>query len=117
MPNEITAAGLVIDYWSPPVNMAVWITIFIVVIVGLNLLPVQFYGETVSAGQPSSYSHLDANKLSGILVCFSESVHDAWPFDAQFHSILGWRTRSKWNLRISLLVRSNLSCLIQEMKS
>ncbi|TVY78365.1 Proline-specific permease [Lachnellula suecica] len=46
VPYEITAAGLVIDYWDSPVNIAVWITIFIVVIVGLNILPVQYYGET-----------------------------------------------------------------------
>lgn len=46
VPYEITAAGLVIDYWDSPINIAVWITIFIVVIVGLNTLPVQFYGET-----------------------------------------------------------------------
>lgn len=46
VPYEITAAGLVIDYWDSPVNIGVWITIFIIVIVGLNILPVQFYGET-----------------------------------------------------------------------
>jgi amino acid transporter len=46
VPYEITAAGLVIEYWSPPVNIAVWITIMIIVIVGLNALPVKFYGET-----------------------------------------------------------------------
>ena len=46
VPYEITAAGLVIEYWNPPVNIAVWITIMIIVIVGLNALPVKFYGET-----------------------------------------------------------------------
>ncbi|KAL3427754.1 amino acid permease [Phlyctema vagabunda] len=46
VPFEITAAGLVIDYWNVDISIAVWITIFIVVIVGLNALPVQFYGET-----------------------------------------------------------------------
>jgi len=46
VPYEITAAGLVIEYWNPNVNIAVWITIMIVVIVGLNSLPVSFYGET-----------------------------------------------------------------------
>ncbi|KAH8665945.1 proline transporter [Tricladium varicosporioides] len=46
VPYEITAAGLVIDYWPSDINIAVWITVFIVVIVGLNILPVQFYGET-----------------------------------------------------------------------
>jgi amino acid transporter len=47
VPYEITAAGLVIEYWNPPVNIAVWITLMIIVIVGLNALPVKFYGETV----------------------------------------------------------------------
>jgi amino acid transporter len=46
VPYEITAAGLVIQYWNPPVNIGVWITIMIIVIVGLNALPVAFYGET-----------------------------------------------------------------------
>jgi amino acid transporter len=46
VPYEITAAGLVIEYWHPPVNIAVWITIMIIVIVGLNCFPVKFYGET-----------------------------------------------------------------------
>ncbi|KAF2134085.1 histidine permease [Dothidotthia symphoricarpi CBS 119687] len=46
VPYEITAAGLVIEYWHPHVNIAVWITIMIVVIVGLNAFPVKFYGET-----------------------------------------------------------------------
>ena len=46
VPYEITAAGLLIDYWNSPVNIAVWISILIVVIVGLNLMPVAVYGET-----------------------------------------------------------------------
>lgn len=46
VPYEITAAGLVIDYWPNDVNIAVWMTIMIIVIVGLNFLPVKFYGET-----------------------------------------------------------------------
>ena len=43
---EITAAGLVIQYWHPPVSVAVWITIFTLVIIGLNCFPVKYYGET-----------------------------------------------------------------------
>lgn len=46
VPYEITAAGLVIDYWGSPVNIGVWITIMMIVIVALNALPVKFYGET-----------------------------------------------------------------------
>ncbi|KAH0835996.1 putative proline-specific permease put4 [Fonsecaea pedrosoi] len=46
VPYEITAAGLVIDYWPNNVNIAVWMTIMLVVIIALNFLPVRFYGET-----------------------------------------------------------------------
>lgn len=46
VPYEITAAGLVIDYWPNPVHIAVWMTIMLVVIVALNFLPVRYYGET-----------------------------------------------------------------------
>ena len=43
---KVTAAGLVIDYWPNNINIAVWITIMLVVIIGLNFMPVRFYGET-----------------------------------------------------------------------
>lgn len=46
VPYEITAAGLVIDYWHPPAHIAVWLSLMIVVIVGLNCFPVGIYGET-----------------------------------------------------------------------
>jgi amino acid transporter len=46
VPYEITAAALVFQYWHIKVSIAVFITIMIVVIIGLNILPVRFYGET-----------------------------------------------------------------------
>lgn len=48
VPYEITAAGLVIGYWDTngTVNIAVWITIMMLVIIALNFLPVRFYGES-----------------------------------------------------------------------
>lgn len=42
---EIVAAALVIQYWTDKVPIAVWITIFLVCILVLNLFPVKFYGE------------------------------------------------------------------------
>ncbi|KAL3460949.1 amino acid permease/ SLC12A domain-containing protein [Aspergillus heterothallicus] len=45
-PYEVTAASLVIGYWPNSVNIGVWITVMIVVVVVLNCLPVRFYGET-----------------------------------------------------------------------
>ena len=46
VPFELTASAVVIGYWNPNVNNAVWITIMLVMVVALNLLPVKFYGET-----------------------------------------------------------------------
>jgi amino acid transporter len=46
VPYEITAAGLVIDYWGSDIHIAVWISIMTVFIIGLNALPVKYYGET-----------------------------------------------------------------------
>ncbi|KAL2433510.1 Proline-specific permease [Exophiala dermatitidis] len=46
VPAEITAASIVVEYWHPDVHIAVWITIFMVVIIGLNCFPVKYYGET-----------------------------------------------------------------------
>jgi len=45
MPLELTAAGLVINYWSNSVNIAVWITIFLVALLIINLFGVRGYGE------------------------------------------------------------------------
>nr|CAC67419.1 amino acid transporter [Uromyces viciae-fabae] len=45
LPTEITAAGIVIQYWTKSVNVAVWITIFLVASCGVNLFGVRWYGE------------------------------------------------------------------------
>ncbi|RDL39218.1 putative proline-specific permease put4 [Venustampulla echinocandica] len=42
---EISAASIVIDYWHPGVNVAVWISILIVLVIGLNIFAVAIYGE------------------------------------------------------------------------
>ncbi|KJZ72542.1 Proline-specific permease [Hirsutella minnesotensis 3608] len=42
---EATAAGIVIDYWNPPVNIAVWITIVLIIMLLLNIIAVSFFGE------------------------------------------------------------------------
>ncbi|UKZ74557.1 hypothetical protein TrVFT333_002227 [Trichoderma virens FT-333] len=46
VPFEITAAGLVIQYWNTSVPIVVWISCLIVVTCSLNWLPVKFYGES-----------------------------------------------------------------------
>lgn len=45
MPLELTAAGLVINYWTTSVNIAVWITLFLVSLLIINLFGVRGYAE------------------------------------------------------------------------
>lgn len=44
-PTEITACAFVIEYWSNA-NPAIWISIFCVVTIAINVLPVNFFGES-----------------------------------------------------------------------
>ncbi|MCJ1302252.1 hypothetical protein MMC08_005055 [Hypocenomyce scalaris] len=43
---EVSAASVVIEYWTTSVPVAVWITIILVVIVCLNIFVVSWYGES-----------------------------------------------------------------------
>lgn len=42
---EAVAAGIIIDYWQPPVHIAVWMTIVLLVMLALNIVAVSFFGE------------------------------------------------------------------------
>ncbi|KAG4026285.1 hypothetical protein MFRU_042g00140 [Monilinia fructicola] len=42
---ELTATGLIIQYWAPQLNIGIFIGVFWVVITGINFLPVSFFGE------------------------------------------------------------------------
>ncbi|PYH98358.1 amino acid permease [Aspergillus ellipticus CBS 707.79] len=42
---ELTATGLIIQFWDDSINIAIFIAIFWVLITCLNFLPVSFYGE------------------------------------------------------------------------
>lgn len=42
---ELTATGLIIQYWAPDLNIGIFVGVFWVVITALNFLPVSFYGE------------------------------------------------------------------------
>ncbi|KAK7544921.1 amino acid permease/ SLC12A domain-containing protein [Phyllosticta citribraziliensis] len=45
LPNNLTAAGIIIQYWRPDLNVAIFIASFTVVIVLINVLNVSFFGE------------------------------------------------------------------------
>ncbi|KAF8552180.1 amino acid permease [Imleria badia] len=42
---ELTAAATILDFWDHKVNNAVWITMCLVVVVSINILGVEAYGE------------------------------------------------------------------------
>jgi preprotein translocase subunit Sec61beta len=45
VPAELSAAATLIQFWDEKTNPAVWITVFLVVIVALNFSAVKLYGE------------------------------------------------------------------------
>ncbi|EJT98003.1 amino acid transporter [Dacryopinax primogenitus] len=45
LPNEITAAAIVIGYWNQTINVAIWVSIFLVAVIGINFIGVAAYGE------------------------------------------------------------------------
>ena len=46
LPLEIVAAAITIQYWNSPISPALWVTIFLVVIIALNIFGVKGYGES-----------------------------------------------------------------------
>lgn len=45
LPLEIVAASITVDFWESPVSDAVWVTLFWLLIVSINLFGVKGYGE------------------------------------------------------------------------
>jgi yeast amino acid transporter len=45
LPLEIIAASITITYWNPNANRAIFVTIFLILIVVINFFGVKGYGE------------------------------------------------------------------------
>lgn len=45
LPLEVVAAAITIKYWNSPVSSAAWVAVFLVLIISINLVGVQGYGE------------------------------------------------------------------------
>ncbi|KAL6238018.1 hypothetical protein BDW75DRAFT_237715 [Aspergillus navahoensis] len=45
IPTNLTAAGLIVHYWRPDLNVGIWITVFGAVVILLNALHVNNFGE------------------------------------------------------------------------
>ncbi|KAF4541175.1 Amino acid/polyamine transporter I [Lasiodiplodia theobromae] len=44
--NNLTAAGIIIQYWRPELNVGIWITIFAFPVIIINLFHVRVFGES-----------------------------------------------------------------------
>ncbi|KAF8140082.1 amino acid permease [Boletus edulis] len=64
-PAELSAAALLIDYWHPNVNNAVWVVICIIVVVTINMLGSGAYGE---AEFIFAYSPITGLIILGIII-------------------------------------------------
>ncbi|OAQ84930.1 arginine permease [Purpureocillium lilacinum] len=42
---ELTAAGLIIQYWNESLSIGIWIAVFWVIFTGANFLPIRWFGE------------------------------------------------------------------------
>lgn len=45
LPLEIIAASITIGYWNASINKAIFVTIFLAIIIAINLCGVKGYGE------------------------------------------------------------------------
>ncbi|KAK4041099.1 amino acid permease/ SLC12A domain-containing protein [Parachaetomium inaequale] len=45
LPNNLTATGVLLQKWRPDINVSVWIVVFGVCIIMLNMVHVSFFGE------------------------------------------------------------------------
>jgi amino acid transporter len=45
LPLEIVSASITIDYWGSSISNAAWVSIFLIVIISINLFGVKGYGE------------------------------------------------------------------------
>lgn len=50
LPNNLTAAGLIIQYWRPDLNVAIWVTVFAVLVISINVSGLR--------GEPSWFHNL-----------------------------------------------------------
>ncbi|KXX78184.1 Dicarboxylic amino acid permease [Madurella mycetomatis] len=45
LPNNLTATGILLQFWLPNTNVSIWIVVFGIAIILLNLIHVSFFGE------------------------------------------------------------------------
>ena len=66
LPFELTAAGITIEFWRQDLNVGIWITIFLIFLVGIQLFGVRGYGEgwSIAAARETGSAIRRANSKS-----------------------------------------------------
>lgn len=54
LPNNLTATGIILQYWRPDINVSVWITVFGVAIIAINVRTSFLKGQRTKANRNSS---------------------------------------------------------------
>jgi len=57
LPFELIAASITIDYWRSDISMAVWVTVFLVVLCIIQIFGVRGYGEGSLSHTPPAPSN------------------------------------------------------------
>jgi yeast amino acid transporter len=69
LPLELTAAAMTINYWDKSINSGVWITIFLVTVVIINLFGVKGYGEAEFLFSMVKITAVVGFIILGIVIC------------------------------------------------
>jgi yeast amino acid transporter len=64
LPLELSAASIVVDYWNSGVNNGVFITLFLIVVVCINMFGVKGYGEAEFV-----FSIIKVIAVLGFIIC------------------------------------------------
>ncbi|KAJ6445332.1 Proline utilization trans-activator [Purpureocillium lavendulum] len=79
---ESTAAGIIVEYWKPPVNVSLWIAIILAVELALNIVAVSYYGEAEFWFSSIKFITILGLIIVGIIIFFGGGPNQ--------HSILGF---------------------------
>lgn len=111
---EVTAAAIVVQYWTKSVNVAVWITILLALIVLLNFSSVKYFGEAEFWFASLKLIALTGLIILGVVIFFGGGPnHDRlgfryWKNDA-FHEHLTGGSTGKFLSFWTALIKSGFS--------
>lgn len=93
LPLELTAAAITIQYWDPNVNISpgVWITIFLVITVGINMFGIRGYGEAEFV-----YSTIKVIAILGFII-LGIVINCGGAPDHHYYGVETWRDPGAFN--------------------